>query len=114
MEVKWSDLALKQLDDILDYVEERFGSLTAIKTLEKINSKVNRLMLFPESGSPDFGYSTLTESDSILIRHLKIDPNVVYYNVDGDVINVMAIAHSKQSPKAVASMIKRFLEHTDK
>ena len=114
MEVKWSDLALKQLDDILDYVEERFGSRTAIKTLEKINSKVNRLMLFPESGSPDFGYSTLVESGSILIRHLKIEPNVVYYNVDGDVINVMAIAHSKQSPMTVASMIKRFLEHNDR
>lgn len=114
MEVKLSDLALRQLDAILDYVEECFGSRTAIKTLEKINYKVNRLMLFPESGSPDFCYSTLAESESILIRHLKIDLNVVYYNVDGDVINVMAIAHSKQSPKTVSSMIKRFLEHNDR
>lgn len=111
MEIKWSDLALRQLDDLLDYVEEHFGSRTAIKTLEKINSKVNRLMIFPESGTPDFGYSALSESDSVLIRHLMIDPNVVYYNVDGDVINVMAIAHSRQSPKTVAKMIKRFLEH---
>lgn len=44
MEIKWSDLALRQLDDILDYVEEHFGSQTAIKTLEKVNSKVNRLI----------------------------------------------------------------------
>lgn len=113
MEIKWSDLALRQLDDLLDYVEEHFGSRTAIKTLENINSKVNRLVLFPEAGTPDFGYSALAGSDSILIRHLKIDPNVVYYNVVGDAINVMAIAHSRQSPKTVASMIKRFLEHME-
>lgn len=113
MEVIWSDLALKQLDDILDYVEEHFGSHTARKTLEKINSKINRLMLFPESGIPDFNYSSLLIVDSVLVRHLAIEPNVVYYNVDGGVINIMLIAHSKQSTETVTAMIKRFLEHNN-
>lgn len=113
MEIIWSDLALKQLDEVLDYVEENFGSKTAFKTLERINSKVNRLLLFPESGTPDFEYSSLATSDRILIRHLLIEPNVVYYNVDGDVINVMLIAHSKQSTRTVAKMIKCFVDHSN-
>ncbi|MBW0032690.1 hypothetical protein V7T14_15485, partial [Segatella copri] len=29
MEVVWSDLALTQLDEVMDYVEEHFGLLTA-------------------------------------------------------------------------------------
>lgn len=114
MDIIWSDLALEQLDEILDFVEEQFGSRTAIRTLEKINSTVSRLALFPESGTPDFCHSSLSEPKGVLIRHLKIDPNVVYYNVDGDVVNVMLIAHSKQSPKTVSAMIKRFLEHSDR
>ena len=29
MEVVWSDLALTQLDEVIDYVEEHFGLLTS-------------------------------------------------------------------------------------
>ena len=65
MEIIWSDMALHQLDGILDYVEE----------------------------------------------HLNIGPNVVYYNVDGEIINIMVIAHYRQSTVTVVKMINRFIEH---
>ena len=44
MEIIWSDMALHQLDGILDYVEEHFGASVSRKTLDDINSKVGRLL----------------------------------------------------------------------
>lgn len=43
MEIIWSDIALHQLNEVLDYVEEHFGSSVACKTLDNINTKVERL-----------------------------------------------------------------------
>ena len=97
MEIIWSDMALHQLDGILDYVEEHFGASVSRKTLDDIDSKVGRLLLFPESGTPDYSYSSKLLNNKVLIRHLNIGPNVVYYNIDGEIINIMVIAHYKQS-----------------
>lgn len=105
------DMALHQLDEILDKVEADFGERIALKTYDKIDKKVSSLLRFPESGSPDYSYSSLATKDNILIRHLLIVPNVIYYNVDGETINIMLIAHTKQSPRTVTTMIKRYYEH---
>ena len=64
MEIIWSDMALHQLDGILDYVEEHFGASVSRKTLDDINSKVGRLLLFPESGTPDYSYSSKLLNDN--------------------------------------------------
>ena len=69
--------------------------------------KVNSLYVFPESGSFDKKYST----DSYTVRHLTIHPNVVYYIQFANQITIMAVAHEKQSPQTVSSMITRFIEH---
>ena len=111
MEIIWSDIALHQLNEVLDYVEEHFGSSVARKTLDNINTKVERLLLFPESGTPDYSYSSKILNDNVLIRHLNIGPNIVYYNVDGEIINIMVIAHYKQSTATVVKMIKRWVVH---
>lgn len=111
MEIRWSEMALRQLDAILDKVQEDYGERIAYKTYDKIDKKVNDLLLFPESGTPDYKYSSLTTNNQVLIRHLQVFPNVIYYNVDGEIINVMLIAHVKQSPRTVISMIKRYYEH---
>lgn len=110
MEIIWSDIALHQLNEVLDYVEEHFGSSVAC-TLDNINTKVERLLLFPESGTPDYSYSSKILNDNVLIRHLNIGPNIVYYNVDGEIINIMVIAHYKQSTATVVKMIKRWVVH---
>ena len=50
MEVIWTDMATQQLGNIVKYVESEFGRSIAVKTLDKINSKIIRLSHFPESG----------------------------------------------------------------
>lgn len=112
MEIKitWSTLAKQQLKDIGQYVADNFGERTANKSLERIVKKVNSLYVFPESGSFDKKYST----DSYTVRHLTIYPNVVYYIQFANQITIMAVAHEKQSPQTVSSMITRFIEHHTK
>lgn len=58
MEIEWSVLANSQLLDIVQYVADNFGQKTATKTLKRIQEKVGRLLLFPESGSYDKHLST--------------------------------------------------------
>ena len=110
MEVIWSNMALCQLKDILIKVQEEYGMRTAQKTYDKIDSKVNSLLRFPEIGTPDYTYSSLSAKSNVLIRHLLVVPNVIYYNIDGNTINVMLVAHTKQSPRTVRNMIKRYFE----
>ena len=107
MKITWSTLAKQQLKDIGQYVADNFGERTANKSLERIVKKVNGLYVFPESGSFDKKYST----DSYTVRHLTIHPNVVYYIQFANQITIMAVAHEKQSPKTVSSMITHFIEH---
>ena len=43
MEVVWSDMALAQLDEVIDYVEEHFGLLTSQNVLHEILEKTDDL-----------------------------------------------------------------------
>ena len=106
MEVIWSDIATKHLESILDYVEQEFGVNTAAKTLSKISDKVDRLTNFPTSGIKDENYSTKIYT----VRHITIAPNIIYYLCYPDAIVIAAIVHTKQSPKTINSILRRFLD----
>ena len=106
MEVIWSNIATKHLESILEYVENEFGENTAAKTLSKISDKVERLSSYPTSGIIDEKYST----SSYIVRHITIAPNIIYYLCYPDAIVIAAIVHSKQSPRTINSILKRFLD----
>ena len=106
MEVIWSNVATKHLDSILKYVEQEFGNKTAGNTLLKISEKVQRLSKFPTSGIRDEHYST----DQYTVRHVTIAPNIICYLCYPDAIVIAAIVHSKQSPRTINSILKRFLD----
>lgn len=107
MEIVWSPLAKQQLREIAQYVEDNFGINTSKKTIDEIQKKTSKLLLFPESGSYDKDLST----NNYVVRHITKHPNLVYYIVDGNLIVIMAIAHERQSPTAISKMIFRFIEH---
>ena len=106
MVIVWSDLAKALLKAALEYVEEQFGAMVARQTLEKIDRKVRQLERNPEMGISDFQLS----SEGIAVRHLIVHPNVVYYFKDENEIVIIAVMHSKQSPKTVRRIITKFLE----
>jgi hypothetical protein len=65
MEVVWSDLALTQLDEVIDYVEEHFGLLTSQKVLHNIlefyNLRGGKERIFDDMNN-GFGWNRLPKS----------------------------------------------------
>ena len=45
MEVVWSDMALTQLDEVIDYVEEHFGLLTSQNVLVTTQHPYRKLLV---------------------------------------------------------------------
>lgn len=119
MEIIWTDLAIQQLDEIAEYVQDNFGESISRKMVRKISEQVNRLKQQPSIGKPDFEYFSNNNYSDIQIRHLQIFPNLVYYLEQPERIDIICIMHCKQSPSIVANMIKDFLlkagtqEHVD-
>ena len=108
MEIVWSKLAYEHFLEILIYVENNFGMLTAQKTRQKIQDKVNLLAKHPYIGIIDSDFSTLF--NNITVRHLKLSPNVIYYLIDENRIVIAAMLHSKQSPETVRKTFSEFLK----
>ena len=54
MEIIWSDLAVQQLDEIAEYVQDNYGEFTSRKMVHKITEYVIRLKVYPSIGKPDF------------------------------------------------------------
>lgn len=108
MEVIWSKIAIEQLDAIAEYVETNYGVNTARKMVRNITEKVSRLLSYPSIGIPDYKFVVRTNKE-IVIRHIQIFPNVLYYIVESDKILIICIMHEKQSPETVSNMIMEFL-----
>ena len=106
MEIEWSLVAAKQLEAVLDFVESEYGTMTSMKTLRKIEKRIDGLKPFPESGIYDSDLS----DDEFVVRHLQIFPNIAYYVLVDEKIIVVALVHSKQSVKTIARLVKMALE----
>ena len=66
MEIVWSKLAYEHFLEILIYVENNFGMLTAQKTRQKIQDKVNLLAKHPYIGIIDSNLLYLTTLLSVI------------------------------------------------
>ncbi len=108
MEIEWTNMALAQLGDVVEYVSENFGMRTAQKTYDKINQYVQRLLKHPESGR----YDGVRLSMTYPLRHLVIAPNLLYYfvNTENDRIVILAVVHCKQSARTINAILRRSLE----
>ena len=74
MEVVWSDLALTQLDEVIDYVEEHFGLLTSQQELHNILEKTDELTQYSTHGIYDARYTSCVSGQNMVIRHLLLAP----------------------------------------
>ena len=99
MEVVWSDLALTQLDEVMDYVEEHFGLLTSQKVLHNILEKTDELAQYSTHGIYDARYTSWVAGQDMVIRHMLLVPNRVYYLIDDEHVVIMGIVHVKRSPQ---------------
>lgn len=97
MEVTWLPFAQNQLKAVMQYVRDNFGENIARKSFREIMRRVDELRNFPDIGILDRQFS----AKEVMVRHLNIGPNVVYYIEDLNEIVVIAVMHHKQSPSTI-------------
>lgn len=106
MEIEWSLFASKQLNAVLDFVEDEYGTQTARKVAEKIDASVKSLLCNNSRGILDEDLS----DTQFTVRHLQVFPNLVYFVVKDNFIIIVAIMHYRQSPQTIYKAIMRSLE----
>ena len=101
---------------LLTSLERRQMNLSlAVHTKDCSRSlQADELAQYSTHGIYDACYTSWVSGQDMVIRHLLLAPNRVYYLIDDEQIVIMGIVHVKRSPQAVTSMLKRFLEEYDK
>jgi len=83
---------LKNVLDILGYLEKEWGLKAAVNFQRILDEKIAGLSLHPKIG--------ITTSKSKNIRKLTITKhNKVYYQIKGKMITILTLFESKQNPK---------------
>ena len=89
----WNKSAREKLDAITTYLEEEFSELTAKKFIILLHERLNILSRYPEIGRPS--------KKKKHIRIYKIDKKRnLYYRVDGNLLFVVYIFDTRQSPNS--------------
>ena len=102
MVVRWLSFAQDQLKDVVQYVIDNFGEMTAKKSLRRILDDTDTLGKYPTKGIYDKKFS----KNGIEVRHLNIGPNMVYYLIDEDEVVVIAVMHYRQSVDTINRAIR--------
>jgi len=89
-EVIWSEYALMQRMEILDYWIERNGSTTyAEKLLEGFEDQANRLTRYPFIGRH-------SDTEDVLVTLFR--DYSIYYHVGVDTIHILAVRDNRLNP----------------
>ena len=72
---------------------------------------ISELKYFPGIGVKDFELAeSLGFGTGVEVRHLVLQPNIVYYMIDGDDIVIIAVVHAHQSQETIKNIVTGFLE----
>lgn len=89
-EVIWSEYALMQRMEILEYWIERNGSTAyAEKLLDGFENLANRLTRYPFIGRQ-------SDTEDVLVTLFR--DYSIYYHVGGDTIHILAVRDSRRNP----------------
>lgn len=108
MELIWTDCAKESLKDIALYIEYHFTPLLAQKIFDRIHGEVQILRHSPRIGRV---VSCLAKYGEI--RCLTIHHNNVYYLLDGDKIEVVAVWDYRRSQEELLDRILDFFNKID-
>jgi len=95
--VKITQNAENDLDEIINYISQD-NPRTALVIMEKIISKINTLAHFPYKG----GYVPELLARNIKdFRKISETPWNIYYKINGNIVNVLAIIDSRRNLKDI-------------
>ena len=92
-EVIWSNIAEKDLIDIVEYISADSPS-TALKSFKNIKQKASKLYSFPERGRV---VPELRDQGIVQYRELIISPWRVIYRISGKSIYVLSVLDARQN-----------------
>ncbi len=92
-EVIWSNIAEKDLIDIVEYISADSPS-TALKSFKNINQKTSKLYSFPERGRV---VPELRDQGIVQYRELIISPWRVIYRIAEKSVYVLSVLDARQN-----------------
>ncbi|MDR0926446.1 MAG: type II toxin-antitoxin system RelE/ParE family toxin [Ignavibacteria bacterium] len=97
MVVEWADTALIQIDEAVNYWNNRNQSATySKKLLSNIETILDMLEVYPYMGK------RLDNADA---RSVSLHPYRIIYRIDDDVIHILAFWHNSQEPDKLLDAI---------
>ncbi|MCL2765136.1 MAG: type II toxin-antitoxin system RelE/ParE family toxin [Treponema sp.] len=93
--VKITQNAENDINEIIDYIAQN-NPQTALIKMEKIYDKINSLDHFPNRGSyaPELLARNIKD-----YRQITEDPWKIYYKINGNIVNVLAVIDSRRNLK---------------
>ena len=103
MKVEWTEHAIRQKNQVANYIRWRFGFKHKKKFTQEVDQAVNMIMHNPNIGPID----SLFEDRAIAYRYVIINnlSKMVYY-IDDDVIYIAAFWDTRCEPKKQAVQVK--------
>jgi addiction module RelE/StbE family toxin len=92
-EIRWTGPAREDLTEIIEYIAEDNAN-TALRILEKIETAVSKLDLFPKSGRV---VPELEKYDYSLYREIIISPWRVKYRIEDKTVYIMTVIDGRRN-----------------
>ena len=90
--IKWTDEAVRSLDEILDYIIENSGITIAEKIYQKIRTKTALLEVSPLHGREVKELNSLRKE----YHEVIINPWRIIYTIDNKVINILLVVDNRR------------------
>ena len=91
LEVELTDKVKQQLEELLSYLEARFGLRSATKLYQSFLISVDNISRFP------FLYPTIDGQGTR--RCVLVSKSILFYEVDGNVVRILALRDARQDWK---------------
>ena len=88
----WTDRALTEYDNLLDYLLEKWGEAITLRVIGEINQKISQIKKFPEH------FPVFLKGKQI--RRCVASPQTsIFFHIKGDVIEIISLFDNRQNPQ---------------
>lgn len=103
MEIRWTNTALKNYEEVVDYSMENFGKFATLDLVKKVDAAIEMISKFPSAGP----LVTSVHIEGNVFRRATIKgPLQLVYQEEPDVCTIFAVWNTKRAPQNLLKVIK--------
>ena len=103
-QIVWTSFSIQCLDEIFEFIfNETFSKTIAKKEVNKLISRVDQLVLFPDSGQIELLLKKIGQNS----RYLVEGNYKIIYQHDEKTIIITDVFHCSQNPRKIVSRSKK-------